>query len=278
MELWLAGKIARGCHCTYCNYNSSTFSIAVYLSPCCLSPCFLSPCCLSPCFLSSCCLSPCCLSPCCLSHCVLSPCCLSLIVYPLLVYLLVVYPLLVYLLVFYPLVVYPLIVYPLVVYLLVFYPLVVYPLVVYLIVFYPLVVYPLIVYPLLFTPLLSIPLFIVFALVNCLLCFVFIAVRYGRVPKHSKSQDDRSVSSSDSSLDQSALESRQLAIYDVILSVSQAHHTHCAVTSDKVNGIHRKSATLVRGSHPLWFSFAPDVLVSTFIPLILSYWDQMVRT
>ena len=70
-------------------------------------------------------------------------------------------------------------------------------------------------------------------------------MRYGRVPKRSKSQEDQSVSSTDSSQEQSALESRQLAIYDVILSISQAHHAHCAVTDDKIKGIPRKAATLV---------------------------------
>ncbi|XP_041367161.1 ecdysone-induced protein 78C-like [Gigantopelta aegis] len=72
------------------------------------------------------------------------------------------------------------------------------------------------------------------------------SVRYGRVPKRCKSQDDSRVSSTDSSQEQTALESKQLAIYDVILSVSQAHHTHCAVTEDKVKVIQRKPATLMQ--------------------------------
>ena len=71
------------------------------------------------------------------------------------------------------------------------------------------------------------------------------AVRYGRVPKRSKSQEDHNVTSSDSSQEQSALESRQLAIYDVILSISQAHHAHCSVTEDKVKNIVRRHFTLV---------------------------------
>ncbi|KAL8614276.1 hypothetical protein ACOMHN_007614 [Nucella lapillus] len=72
------------------------------------------------------------------------------------------------------------------------------------------------------------------------------SVRYGRVPKRSKSQEDQSVSSTDSSQEQSALESRQLAIYDVILSISQAHHAHCAVTDDKIKNIPRRPATLLQ--------------------------------
>ena len=53
------------------------------------------------------------------------------------------------------------------------------------------------------------------------------------------------MTSTDTSQEQTALESKQLAIYDVILSVSQAHHTHCAVTEDKIKVIQRKPATLV---------------------------------
>ncbi|XP_046360675.1 ecdysone-induced protein 78C-like [Haliotis cracherodii] len=72
------------------------------------------------------------------------------------------------------------------------------------------------------------------------------SVRYGRVPKRSKSQDDQRVSSTDSSQDQTALENKQLAIYDVILSISQAHHTHCGLTEDKIKVIQRKPATLMQ--------------------------------
>ncbi|KAK6973991.1 ecdysone-induced protein 78C, partial [Biomphalaria glabrata] len=71
------------------------------------------------------------------------------------------------------------------------------------------------------------------------------SVRYGRVPKRSKGQEEQSVSSSDSSQDQSALESKQLAIYDVILSISQAHHAHCAITEDKSKNIVKRHATLM---------------------------------
>ncbi|CAG5131516.1 unnamed protein product [Candidula unifasciata] len=75
------------------------------------------------------------------------------------------------------------------------------------------------------------------------------SVRYGRVPKRSKSQEDQSVTSSDSSLDQSALESKQLAIYDIILCISQAHHAHCAITEDKVKNIVQHPATLMTKIH-----------------------------
>ncbi|XP_025086867.1 ecdysone-induced protein 78C-like isoform X3 [Pomacea canaliculata] len=72
------------------------------------------------------------------------------------------------------------------------------------------------------------------------------SVRYGRVPKRSKSLEEQSVSSTDSLQEQSALESRQLAIYDVILSISQAHHAHCGLTDDKIKNIPRTAATLLQ--------------------------------
>ncbi|GFO33841.1 nuclear hormone receptor e75 [Plakobranchus ocellatus] len=78
------------------------------------------------------------------------------------------------------------------------------------------------------------------------------SVRYGRVPKRSKSVEDHSVSSTDSatsSQDQLALENKQLAIYDVILSISQAHHSHCAITEDKMKNIVRRPATLMSKIH-----------------------------
>lgn len=71
------------------------------------------------------------------------------------------------------------------------------------------------------------------------------SVRFGRVPKRTKSLDEQRVTSSDASLDQTALENKQLAIYDIILSVSQAHHAHCGVTEDKLRNLERKHATLM---------------------------------
>ncbi|XP_033751290.1 ecdysone-induced protein 78C-like [Pecten maximus] len=72
------------------------------------------------------------------------------------------------------------------------------------------------------------------------------SVRYGRVPKRSKSQDDQCVTSTDQNLDQTDLENKQLAIYDIILSVSQAHHANCTVTEDKVKHIQKKQSTLMQ--------------------------------
>ena len=69
---------------------------------------------------------------------------------------------------------------------------------------------------------------------------IFSAVRFGRVPKRTKSLEEQCVSSTDPSLDQTALENKQLAIYDIILNVSQAHHAHCGVTEDKLKSLQRK--------------------------------------
>ncbi|KAL3843210.1 hypothetical protein ACJMK2_021155 [Sinanodonta woodiana] len=72
------------------------------------------------------------------------------------------------------------------------------------------------------------------------------SVRYGRVPKRSKSQDEQHVTSTDTSLDPTSIENKQLAIYDIILNVSQAHHTNCGVTEDKVKVLQRKNETLMK--------------------------------
>ncbi|XP_064599858.1 ecdysone-induced protein 78C-like [Liolophura sinensis] len=74
------------------------------------------------------------------------------------------------------------------------------------------------------------------------------SVRYGRVPKRSKSQDDKRVGSADSSMDQTAIENKQLAIYDVILNISQAHHANCALTEDKIKALKRTQVTLLQVS------------------------------
>ncbi|KAK3594375.1 hypothetical protein CHS0354_032884 [Potamilus streckersoni] len=72
------------------------------------------------------------------------------------------------------------------------------------------------------------------------------SVRYGRVPKRSKSQDEQHVTSTDTSLDPMSIENKQLAIYDIILNVSQAHHTNCGITEDKVKVLQRKNETLMK--------------------------------
>ncbi|XP_036369149.1 nuclear receptor subfamily 1 group D member 2-like isoform X2 [Octopus sinensis] len=71
------------------------------------------------------------------------------------------------------------------------------------------------------------------------------SVRYGRVPKRSKSLDDQRIGIADSSQDPTSLEKKQLEIYDTILSVSQAHLANCALTEDKLKMQQRKSASLL---------------------------------
>ena len=58
--------------------------------------------------------------------------------------------------------------------------------------------------------------------------------------------DDPFGGSTDLYHDDSAAESRHLALYDIILNISQAHHAHCAVTEDKIKLLQRKHSTLVK--------------------------------
>lgn len=69
------------------------------------------------------------------------------------------------------------------------------------------------------------------------------SVRYGRVPKQRRERNEEA-RVTQSEADQSAreLENKQLAIYDIILTVSQAHHANCAYTEEKMRGIVRKPA------------------------------------
>jgi len=112
------------------------------------------------------------------------------------------------------------------------------------------------------------------------------AVRYGRVPKRSLSADDQPVSTTESlemqpagsaestatalsaaddsqsmgietEEDIAAFENRQLAVFDVILSVAHSHTVHCDTTEDKVAALAKKPASLVACSfafNPLNFS------------------------
>ena len=100
------------------------------------------------------------------------------------------------------------------------------------------------------------------------------AVRYGRVPKRSLSADDQSLSTTESlemqpagsaestattlspadatqsagnetEEDIAAFESRQLAVFDVILSVAHSHTVHCDTTEDKVAALAKNPGSLV---------------------------------
>lgn len=83
------------------------------------------------------------------------------------------------------------------------------------------------------------------------------SVRYGRVPKRSRERSGSLAedcgggvvsggggAASPTEAEQCArdLESQQLAMYDIILTISQAHHAHCAYTEEKTRGIVRKPA------------------------------------
>ncbi|ELU17326.1 hypothetical protein CAPTEDRAFT_93472, partial [Capitella teleta] len=78
------------------------------------------------------------------------------------------------------------------------------------------------------------------------------SVRYGRVPKRSRSTDEQRVSTSGessspqaSSQEQAVLESKQLAMYDIILTISQAHHANCLTTEDKVKALSTNPTSLI---------------------------------
>ncbi|XP_069686503.1 ecdysone-induced protein 78C isoform X2 [Periplaneta americana] len=70
------------------------------------------------------------------------------------------------------------------------------------------------------------------------------SVRYGRVPKRSRERSGEEpatatrVSTSDA--EQSDAETKQLAVYDVILTVSQAFHANCGYTEEQTRGLVRK--------------------------------------
>lgn len=67
------------------------------------------------------------------------------------------------------------------------------------------------------------------------------SVRYGRVPKRSRERSTEETSRvTTSDADQSDSESKQLAVYDVILTVSQAHHANCGYTEENTRNLSRK--------------------------------------
>ncbi|OAD56389.1 Ecdysone-induced protein 78C, partial [Eufriesea mexicana] len=83
------------------------------------------------------------------------------------------------------------------------------------------------------------------------------SVRYGRVPKRSRERGPEDAVPTTTTTttttgvqqltspamveaDQSDADVKQLAVYDVILQVSQAHHAHCGFTEESTRGIVRK--------------------------------------
>ncbi len=57
--------------------------------------------------------------------------------------------------------------------------------------------------------------------------------------------EQRVTTTEPTSVESSALESKQLAIYDIILTISQAHHAQCTITEDKVKTIVKRPHSLV---------------------------------
>ena len=76
------------------------------------------------------------------------------------------------------------------------------------------------------------------------------AVRYGRVPKRPREREENRscegivVGMTEPNISRDA-ENKQLAIYDIILTISQAHHYNCAYTEDKTRALVRKPITFV---------------------------------
>jgi len=69
------------------------------------------------------------------------------------------------------------------------------------------------------------------------------SVRYGRVPKRSRERgEENRVTQSEADQSARELENKQLAMYDIILTISQAHHANCAYTEEKTRGLIRKPA------------------------------------
>lgn len=69
------------------------------------------------------------------------------------------------------------------------------------------------------------------------------SVRYGRVPKRNRERsDDSRVTQAEADQSARELENKQLAMYDIILTISQAHHANCAYTEEKTRGLVRKPA------------------------------------
>lgn len=77
------------------------------------------------------------------------------------------------------------------------------------------------------------------------------SVRYGRVPKRSRERStDESPRVTTTDADQSDAETKQLAVYDIILTVSQAHHANCGYTEENTRNVARKTLTFPPPASP----------------------------
>ncbi|KAB0795715.1 hypothetical protein PPYR_09776 [Photinus pyralis] len=77
------------------------------------------------------------------------------------------------------------------------------------------------------------------------------SVRYGRVPKRSRERSTDEISRvTTTDADQSDNETKQLAVYDIILTVSQAHHANCGFTEEHTRHLVRKSLSVPPTTSP----------------------------
>ncbi|UYV67311.1 hypothetical protein LAZ67_5000201 [Cordylochernes scorpioides] len=68
------------------------------------------------------------------------------------------------------------------------------------------------------------------------------SVRYGRVPKRSRAADgDQRVTTEADQSGTTELENQQLAMYDIILTISQAHHANCCYIDEKTRNLVKKT-------------------------------------
>ncbi|KAH9414372.1 hypothetical protein DERP_012021 [Dermatophagoides pteronyssinus] len=93
------------------------------------------------------------------------------------------------------------------------------------------------------------------------------SVRYGRVPKKSKEKErlDENKRVTQAEADQSSNgdnESKDLACYEIALTISQAHHDNCSYTNEKIKGINKKPIYLLSTSqlkHETETCSSPDI-------------------
>ncbi|XP_035205960.1 ecdysone-induced protein 78C-like isoform X2 [Stegodyphus dumicola] len=73
------------------------------------------------------------------------------------------------------------------------------------------------------------------------------SVRYGRVPKRSRERmEENRVTQSEADQSIRDIENKELAMYDMTLTIAQAHHSNCAYTELRTRGLVRKPAILGR--------------------------------
>lgn len=89
------------------------------------------------------------------------------------------------------------------------------------------------------------------------------------MPKKSKEKErleEKANGVTQAEADQSSsvdLESKDLALYDTILTISQAHHANCSYTDDKIKGLSKKPIFVV--SIQLFFSLSLVLNIVSFL-------------